>query len=391
VTANGFANAVVGSAAHSLTPSAEDGSQNFRFYDNRQKYLLFVNTTSEKLVVANRILRELKNLHPKPPAVRLFDAGVGDGSVLTRVMRAMHDRYPYMPFYVVGKEISLEDIRLTLRKLVDRFFEHPATVVVLTNLNYSDAPWLAMGSASMIWHEVRLQGSTASKFDRQITALEPFLSESWAVGVSPKTGNPTYKRPVALVLYRDDQKFLLDPLLPSPGGATAGYDLIIASQPYRARASLDFKVKRVLLPLTRALGPGGRLIGIQSHGNDPGAEIVRNVWPGDNPFIHDQQMILKSIGHELRGSGFNFNASLEADALFKYNLYTLPSELEGSIGTSTAFAAWNAAVYVSQVEDERLAEAVNDGRYLDATRDVLRKHGGLWFLDEAFVISRARK
>ena len=29
-------------------------------------------------------------------------------------MRAMHDRFPHMPFYVVGKEISLEDVRLDL-------------------------------------------------------------------------------------------------------------------------------------------------------------------------------------------------------------------------------------------------------------------------------------
>ena len=59
-------------------------------------------------------------------------------------MRAMHDKYPHYPFYVVGKEISLEDVRLTLQKLAERFYEHPATVVVLTNLNYSDAPWLAV-------------------------------------------------------------------------------------------------------------------------------------------------------------------------------------------------------------------------------------------------------
>ena len=58
----------------------------------------------------------------------MFDAGVGDGTVLSRVMRSMHDRYPTMPFYVVGKEISLEDIRLTLQKMADRFVEHPSTV-----------------------------------------------------------------------------------------------------------------------------------------------------------------------------------------------------------------------------------------------------------------------
>src|SRR6266700_6865515 len=94
--------------------AASDPQRNFRFFDNRQKYLLFVNTCSEKWVVAHRVGQELANIHPRPPAVRLFDAGVGDGTVLARVMRAMHDRFPTMPFYVVGKEISLEDVRLAL-------------------------------------------------------------------------------------------------------------------------------------------------------------------------------------------------------------------------------------------------------------------------------------
>src|SRR5690242_11118276 len=35
----------------------------FRFFDNRQKYLLFVSTCSEKTEVANRISLELANLH----------------------------------------------------------------------------------------------------------------------------------------------------------------------------------------------------------------------------------------------------------------------------------------------------------------------------------------
>src|SRR5262245_32605538 len=32
-----------------------DPQRNFRFFDNRQKYLLFVNTCSEKWVIANRV------------------------------------------------------------------------------------------------------------------------------------------------------------------------------------------------------------------------------------------------------------------------------------------------------------------------------------------------
>jgi len=383
--------------AHSLVPTSEgDPQRNFRFFDNRQKYLLFVNTCSEKWVIANRVTLELANIHPRPPAVRMFDAGVGDGTVMLRALRAMHDRFPHMPFYVVGKEISLEDVRLALQKMSDRFCEHPATVLVLTNLAYADAPWLAVKSlnaaSSLVWREAPLTGTSAHQFEQQITDLVPFLSQNWKAGVSPKTGNPVYERPVVLVIYRADHRFLLDPIIPRPGGTVANYDLVIASQPYRARASLEFKAGRVIAPLAKALGAGGRLIAIHSHGNDPGIEIIRKVWPGDNPFIHDRHQILKAVKQELGPAGrdLNFNAYADNRSLFRYDMHTLPSELSGSIGTSTLFAAWNAAIYVAQVEDDRLGDVVSDGRYLDATRDVLHEQGGLWFHDESYVISRRR-
>src|SRR5437868_5213680 len=379
--------------------SRDDPQRNFRFFDNRQKYLLFVSTCSEKWVVASRVALELANVHPRPPALRVFDAGVGDGTVLLRVLRAMHDHFPTTPFYVVGKEISLEDVRLALQKMSDRFFEHPATVLVLTNFAYADAPWLAVKSlsaaSSMVWHEMPLSGDSAYRFEQQITDLVPFLSQNWKAGVSPKTGNPVYERPVVLVLFREDHRFLLDPIIPRPGGTMANYDLVIASQPYRARASLQFKAKRVITPLAKAIGPGGRLIGIHSHGHDPGIEIIQKVWPGDNPFIHDRNAILKAVKQELGSGGrdLNFNAYADNRSLFRYDMHTLPSEISqtSSIGTSTLLAAWNAAIYVSQVEDHRVAEAAADSRYLEATKEILQKHGGLWFIDESYVISRRRE
>jgi hypothetical protein len=375
----------------------DDPQRNFRFFDNRQKYLLFVNTCSEKWVIASRVSLELANIHPRPPAVRIFDAGVGDGTVLVRVMRAAHDRFPTMPFYIVGKEISLEDVRITLQKMSDRFFEHPASVLVLTNLAYADAPWLAVKNltvaSSLVWHEMPLVGNSAHQFETQITQLETFLSENWKARVSPKTGNPVYERPVVLVLYREDHKFLLDPIIPRPGGTTANYDLVMASQPYRARAPLDFKARRVIAPLAKALGPGGRLIGIHSHGHDPGLEIIQKVWPDDNPFTTDRHSLLKAVKQELGPAArdLNFNAYADDRSLFRYDMHTLPSEISESIGTSTLFAAWNAAIYVAQVEEDRLADVVADGSYVNATREVLRKHGGLWFFDESYVISRRRE
>ncbi len=375
--------------------ASAEGATNFRFFDNRQKYLLFVNTCSEKWVVANRVSEELANLHPTPPAVRLFDAGVGDGTVLSRLLRAMHARFTTMPFYVVGKEVSLEDVRLTLEKMPDRLFEHPATVLVLTNLYYSESPWLTTHSTAaagaFVWKEVALRGNCSHDFAQQMVELEPFLSENWQAKIG-KNGNPIYERPVVLVLYREDHRFLLDPVIPRLGAARADFDLVVASQPYRARASAAFKAKKVVAPLVRALGPGGRLIGIHSKGGDPGMEIVRSIWPEDSPFVADRHDILQATKAELGSAArsYNFNAGSDKRSVFRYDMHTLPNEVGSTIGTSTLLAAWNAAVYVAQVEDYRLEEKTLDGSYVEAVREVLRRHGGLWFNDESYVISRRR-
>ena len=371
-------------------------SRNFRFFDNRQKYLLFVNTCSEKEVIARRVGMELAHIHPLPPAVRVFDAGMGDGTVLTRVMREMHRRFPTMPFYFVAKEISLEDVRLSLDKMADRFHEHPATMLVVTNMYYSEAPWLAPKSVtaatSLLWQEVALTGTTSHEFGEQIAALEPFLSKNWQARHSTVSGNPIYERPVVLVIYRDDFRFLLDDVIPRQGQARAEYDLVIASQPYRARVSPEFKASKVISPLARALGAGGRLLGIHSYGHDPGLEIVRKLWPEENPFATGRHDVLRAVRAELGKDARYFNLSSYADsrAVFRYDMHTLPTEITESIGTSTMFAAWNAAVYVAQIDDERLAAEMGGRRYLDATREVLQQHGGLWFLDESYVVSRKR-
>jgi hypothetical protein len=117
------------------------------------------------------------------------------------------------------------------------------------------------------------------------------------------------------------------------------------------------------------------------------------VWPNDNPFVHSRHDLLKAIKAELGPAGrdLNFNTYSDQRSLFRYDMHTLPSEISSSIGTSTLLAAWNAAIYVAQIEDDRLSDVNSDRRYIDATRDVLQKHGGLWFYDESFVISRRRE
>jgi hypothetical protein len=377
--------------------AAGDDATPFRFYDNRQKYLAFVNTCNEKSAVAHRAAAELKHVRPTPPALGIFDAGMGDATVLARIMRHAHAQFPTVPLLVVAKEISLEDVRLGLEKMPDRFLEHPATVLVITNLNYSEAPRLMprdiQAAAALNWHEVRLKGQNSDAYAEQIEELSTTLAFGWQTKPSPKTGNPVYVRPSVLVVYREDHKFLLDRVIPKPGQTFESYDLIVASQPWRARMTAKFKAEKVLAPLSRSLAPNGRLLVIQSHGQDPALEIIQKLWPDENPFRVDRRQLLAALKAELgrEASDYALTAPPDEKSIFRYEMHTLPNEIGDRIGTSTLFAAWNAAIYVNQIEEERLDDVVTTGAYLDATQAVLQKHGGLWFNDESFVVSRRQK
>ena len=392
-------NVVRDAAADAVTAgrsAADVPSPPFRFYDNRQKYLSFVNTCNEKAAIARRVAQELVHLRPQPPALRIFDAGMGDATVLSRVMRSTHRTFPTVPLLAVAKEISLEDVRLGLERMPDRFYEHPATVLVITNLNYAEAPRLmprdTQLAAALNWQEVRLTGNSAHEYAEQIEELGATLAYGWQTKPSAKSGNPVYVRPSVLILYREDHKFLLDSVIPKPGRIFESYDLILASQPWRARMSAEFKASKVLAPLTRSLAPGGRLLAIQSCGKDPALEIIQKLWPGEEPFKVDRHALLAALKAELGRDARDYTLTALPDdkAIFRYEMHTLPSEISDRIGTSTLFAAWNAAIYVNQIEDERLEPVVTNGAYLQATQSVLQKYGGLWFNDETFTVTRRK-
>ena len=67
--------------------------------------------------------------------------------------------------------------------------------------------------------------------------------------VSEKTGSLVPETPTTLILYREDCAFLLDQIIPRQDAPRADFDLVLASQPFRLRASTEFKAKRVLAPL----------------------------------------------------------------------------------------------------------------------------------------------
>ena len=368
--------------------------RSFRFYDNRQRYLMFVNTTSERQIVADLAIDEVAQCQPRPPALRLLDACVGDGSALVRILRGLHRRYPWLPFHIVGREVSAENARLMLEKMPDRFQEHPATVLVATNMDYDEAPWLRpTDTSTVLWQTVALKGNTAAEFEEQIIGLRTFLHHNWEHLEAGGSDSSPRRRPVALVLFREDQRFIMDAYLPRAGQARADFDMIVATQPYRARLALNAKVNDVLLPLVLALAPNGRLLGVHSHGDDPGLEIIRGIWPDEDPFQTGRSSLMSALRAKLgsAASDFRFHKLPDARALFQYHLHSLTYEILDSdeeITDSVLFGVWNVAAYIAQIEEVRYTAVVADQSYLEATRAVLERHKRLWFNDEIYVVSR---
>jgi hypothetical protein len=74
-----------------------------RFFDDRLTYLSFVTTSNEKNVVANEISSVIKSISKEKAALRIFDAGIGDGSLLMNVIKNCHKEFPLHTLFCDGK------------------------------------------------------------------------------------------------------------------------------------------------------------------------------------------------------------------------------------------------------------------------------------------------
>ena len=64
------------------------------------------------------------------------------------------------------------------------------------------------------------------------------------------------------------------------------------------------------MPLVRSLAPGGRMLTVQSYGQDPGLELIRRIWPHENPFQANRHELLKVLKEILGRAAGNYNFHL---------------------------------------------------------------------------------
>ena len=77
-----------------------------------------------------------------------------------------------------------------------------------------------------------------SEEDEQLRKLGPILKESWRVEEN-KYGNTTYENPSVMVIYRKDYEYALDQIIPTIESSFNEFDLVMVSQAYRSRATVE--------------------------------------------------------------------------------------------------------------------------------------------------------
>lgn len=367
---------------------------NYAIHEQRHRYHVFGATTNVSWVQADQISEDLLRLTPSSNGLRLLYSPMDNGITLTRALRALHANFPDLPIQVVIKGWGLEDLRNTMGRMVDRLHEHPLTVLVLTNLYTREVVHLrktaAEGPKEIAWHDVALSGEYSYDYQRQVAGLFSDLASEWTV-VRGDDGFPVYSCPSVVTIYREDQRDALSHLIPKQGGPDLEFDYCFLNHPYLHSHTMRFRVEYILAPVIRHLAPGGQMKVVQSIGDDPAHEIIRRVFPdrslkcvSRHDIISELKKFLGSEQKELSFSGLT-----DARSLFRFDMHTLPLISKADKRVLPLQEAWNNAVFFSQLSEELAQAAVYDGtRYLDLTEDVLREHGGMWFVNETFAVTR---
>ena len=78
-----------------------------RFFDDRLKYLSFIQNTGEKRAISSEIYSHIKSLPQNKTYLRILDAGTGDGTIKSNVIKSFHKFHPYTSLPVSYTHLTL--------------------------------------------------------------------------------------------------------------------------------------------------------------------------------------------------------------------------------------------------------------------------------------------
>ena len=356
-----------------------------RFYDSRLSYLSFVQNTNEKKVISDKIYPYLSKL-PHRDVYHFLDAGIGDGTITSNIIKKFHALKPDSLLCITGKEISFEDVFNSLIKMPDRFIEHPKLALTLTNMKFSEIGALASANnhSKVKIKNLVLKGSNAHDFEKQLDKLELFINKNWGFDID-KNGRTAYVKPCIINIFREDQEKLIIGHLPKAKKNNV-YDFILASQAYRSRSSTKAKISNVINPLSKILKQDGLLVITHSVGHDSIEKIFNIASVKSNFFPDTSKTLIAAIKDSdlFSSKGFKFSSPKK----YSYNFRQIPSEIVAEMSSSSLHSKISNIFYIAQLSKEESELLQNNASKINKIKKAIVNQDTIYFNNEIFSIKK---
>ena len=356
-----------------------------RFYDSRLSYLSFVQNTNEKKIISKKIYPYIEKL-PKKKVTRFLDAGIGDGTITSNIIKRFHDVHPNSLLLITGKEISFEDVFNSLIKFPDRFVEHPKLAITLTNMKFAELGLLSPTNENLpiIKKNIVLKGKNAYEFEQQLEKLDSFINKNWGFDIDDN-GRTAYVRPCLINIYREDCKELIEKNIPKTHKKNE-YDFILASQAYRSRSLTKSKIANGIKPLACALKKNGTLIITHSAGNDSVTSILNNRFVKADLFPDDGRSILKFINQNKSLNGNTYQLSKPKN--YSYSFRKIPSEIVNQMSSSSLDSKISNLFYIGQLSNDEKNLILDDQKKINKLKKLILNQDRIIFNNEIFSIKK---
>ena len=363
-----------------------------RFFDDRLKYLSFIQNTGEKKAISEKIYSYIARLSENKSYLRILDAGTGDGTIFSNIIKSFHKHHPYTSLLLTGKEISYEDVKNTLEKMPDRFVEHPNLLITMTNVKFSELGLIESSNKikdkKIKEFNLVLKSNNSFDFNAQITGalLENFIKKSWGIKIDKKD-RTSYSNPCIIRVYREDNHKHLKKFLKN-NYKNNNYDLIIASQAYRAASSVKVKIDNVIGPLMKLLNKSGKLLVTHSVGGESIQKILRLAFKDKEAFPNKARDIIAYLKDGPFGENNIYKFSKPQNYHFKFK--RAPDQTVTELFGHNTDAKWSNILYVGQIAEKDIQALEKNIRLRNRVRKILDASNQIKFQNELFSISKLR-
>ena len=272
----------------------------------------------------------------------------------------------------------------------DRFVEHPNLLITMTNVKFSELG-LIESSKKIKDKKVKefnlvLKSNNSFDFNSQMTSrlLSNFIKKNWGIEIDNKN-KTSYSNPCIIRVFREDNKKQLEKFLKN-NYKNNNYDLIVASQAYRAAASVEVKVKNVIAPLMRLLNKSGKLLVTHTCGGDFIQKVLKLAFKEKEAFPNTAKDIIEYLRNNPIGENNIYNFSKPINYYFKFK--RTPDQTVTELFGHNVDSKWANILYVGQIPEKEILILEKNLTLMNRVKKTIDDCDQIQFKNELFSITK---